>query len=664
MAENIKKKIEALRRLISENDYKYYVLSQPQISDKEYDDLLRKLRGLEEKYPQYKSPDSPTVRVSGGLLAGFPSLRHRQKMLSLDNAYSFDEISDWEERLRKALGAGERIEYAVELKIDGVSANLTYAKGRLLTAATRGDGQTGEDITGNVRTIKSVPLLLRGTDAPQLIEVRGEIYMENSDFESVNSQRKEAGLELFANPRNAASGSLKLLDRAEVAKRRLNFFAHSLGACEGVVFSAQWDYLSRIKRWGIRVNPDSRLCRDSQEAISYCRQWQDRRLSLPYQVDGIVIKVNDLRQQEILGFTHKSPRWAIAYKFPAQQATTKVIEVSNSVGRTGIITPVAVLEPVECAGVVIKHATLHNFDEIKRLELKAGDRVLLERAGDVIPKIVKVVTHSGKTAVPVPRVCPVCSERVVKEKEEDVAYRCLNSSCPAQLERGLLHFASRQAMDIEGMGESVVEQLVRLKLVRNFADIYKLKSSHLARLELFKDKKISNLLAAIHASKTRPLSRLLYALGIRHVGEKAAYLLAVHFGALERLAAGSRQELVSIREVGGVMADSILDYFSRASTKRLIEQLRKAGVNFKEAERPAGVSAFIGKTVVFTGELAGFSRSRAQALARDMGANVSSGVSKMTDLVVAGENPGSKFDKARQLGVRIITEREFVEMLK
>ncbi|MDD5731266.1 MAG: NAD-dependent DNA ligase LigA, partial [Candidatus Omnitrophica bacterium] len=576
MSLEIKKKIEDLRSKIRRHDYAYYALSMPSISDKEYDLLIDELKSLEEKYPVYKSDDSPTVRLTGGVLSGFAAVKHREKMLSLDNTYSFEELKNWEERVRKGLGASEKIEYVVELKIDGVSANITYEKGKLTKGATRGDGQTGEDVTQNIKTIRSIPLVLMGKDIPELIEVRGEVYLDKNEFIAINEEREKNGDALFANPRNAASGSLKILDTSVVSGRRLDFFAHSLGSYKGINIASHWEYFGKLKGWGVRVNPDSKLCLSIEEVLDYCNLWQEKREKLTYDIDGIVIKVNSLVQQKRLGTTLKSPRWAVAYKYPARQATTEVIRININVGRTGVITPTAELKAVECAGVVIKHATLHNFDEIKRLNIREGDRVLIERAGEVIPKVVKVVESRGKRPFLIPKTCPVCSGKVVKEKEEDVAYRCINPSCPAQLERGLLHFASRQAMDIEGMGESVVAQLVHLKLVKDFADIYRLKKEDLLKLDLFKEKKADNLLSGIQKSKAMPLSRLIYALGIRHVGEKAAYVLAGNFKTMKAFKDAGKEELESIYEIGPVIAESIADYFSQSQTKELIAELSAA----------------------------------------------------------------------------------------
>jgi DNA ligase (NAD+) len=665
MSREIKKKIENLRQRLRRHDYFYYALSQPKISDKEYDSLMRELKDAEDKYPQYKSDFSPTLRLSGAILEGFKTAKHKQKMLSLDNTYSFEELKEWEERVLRGLGRGEKIEFVVEHKIDGLSANLTYQKGKLTIGSTRGDGETGEDVTANIKTIRAIPLILNAKDAPDFIEIRGEVYMERKEFSGLNKEREKAGEVLFANPRNAASGSLKLLDTAMVAKRKLNFFAHSLGEYRGVEISSQWEYLKRLKDWGLRVNPDSKLCKNLQEAIDYCQSWQEKREKIPYDADGVVVKLNSLAQQKRLGFTSKSPRWAAAYKFAARQATTEVLKIDVNVGRTGVITPTAELKPVECAGVIIKHATLHNFNEIQRLNIREGDRVLIERAGDVIPKVVKVVENRGKEKFKIPKTCPACSGKVVKEKEEDVAYRCINPSCPAQLERGLLHFASRDAMDIQSLGEAAVEQLVKLKLVYNFADIYnKLDADNLAGLKLFKEKKINNLLAAIEKSKKKPLSRLIYALGIRHVGEKAAYLLAGQFKSMDNLVAAKKEDFDAIYEFGPVMAESIVDYFSQTQTKKLIEELKKSGVNFKEDLSAVKTGVLSGKTVVFTGELRGFSRFKAEELVRQRGGNPSSGVSNNTDLLVAGDNPGSKYDKAQKLGVKIIDEKEFSRLLE
>jgi len=664
MSEGLKKKIEKLRDEIRHHDYLYYVLDQPRISDKEYDNLMRKLKVLEDAHPEFRSKDSPTVRVSGGILEGFKTVRHKQKMMSLDNTYSFDELKDWSERVQKGLGSQEKVTYVVELKIDGVSANIAYKLGRLTIGATRGDGETGEDVTANIKTLRAIPLVLLGQDIPDFIEIRGEVYMDKKDFKRLNKEREERGEVLFANPRNAASGSLKLLDTNLVANRGLNFFAHSLGEYKGSPIATQQSFFDHLKQWGVRTNLLSKHCKDLAEAIDYCRLWQEKREKLSYEIDGVVIKVDKFSQQKRLGVTLKSPRWAVAYKFPARQATTKVLGINVQVGRTGVVTPTAELEPVECSGVIIRHATLHNFDEIKRLNIRVGDRILLERAGDVIPKVVKVVEHKGKKPFAIPKVCPVCSAKVVKEKEEDVAYRCINPSCPAQLERGLIHFASRQAMDIEGLGEAVVEQLVSKGMVKNFADIYSLSQKDLMKLELFKEKKSQKLLSAIEKSKKKGLSRIIYGLGIRNVGEKAAYLLAQKFKTMENLLQAKQEELDAIYEVGPVMAASVVEFFEQPQTRELIHKLKEAGLNFKETMIDIKKSALTGKRVVFTGELKSFSRLQAESIVRQMGGNSSSSVSRETDFVVVGESPGSKFDKAKRLGVKVINETEFKEMTR
>jgi len=663
MGTEIKKEIEKLRERIRHHDYLYYALSQPEISDKEYDDLMEKLKELEDKHPQFKTNDSPTVRLSGGILEGFKTVKHKHRMFSLDNTYSYGELRDWDERVRKGLSSSEKVEYVVELKIDGVSANITYEEGMLSIGATRGDGETGENVTQNLKTIRAMPLVLLGKNIPGFIEIRGEVYMERKDFNILNKEREREGEILFANPRNATSGSLKLLDAGLVAKRRLNFFAHSLGECEGLDILTQWDFINSLREWGMRTNLHSKLCKNLDEAIDYCGIWQEKKEKLTYDIDGIVIKVNSLSQQKKLGFTLKSPRWAVAYKYPAEQATTFVLNINLQVGRTGVITPVARLKPVECAGVIIRHATLHNFDEIKRLNVKEGDRVLIERAGEVIPKIVKVVQDKGRHAFIIPKTCPVCRGRVIKEKDEDVAYRCINPSCPKQLERGLIHFASRSAMDIEGMGEAVVGQLVRKGLVKDFADNYSLKKEDLLKLELFRDKKAQNLLDALEKSKKQPLSRLVYGLGIRHVGEKAAYVLAQRFTNLDNLIKAKQQDFDAIYEVGSVMAESIVDFFTQENTQRLIKKFKEAGLNLQEKIIPIKKSPLTGKTVVFTGELKNFSRSGVERMVRQFGGNASSSVSKNTDLVVIGKNPGSKYETAKKLGVKIISEKEFTGLI-
>ncbi|MFH1655129.1 MAG: NAD-dependent DNA ligase LigA [Candidatus Omnitrophota bacterium] len=662
-----KKEIEELRKEINHHDYRYYALNQPEISDRKYDEFMRQLKELEDKFPDLIIPESPTQRVSGQVLEGFKTVKHKTKMYSLDNTYTVDEIRDWQTRIKKLI-AHEKIEYVIELKIDGVSAALTYKKGVFALGATRGDGMSGEGVTLNLKTIRAIPLNLRGKDFPDFVEVRGEIYMDINDFRALNKEKTRKKENLFANPRNAASGSLKLLDTGLTAKRKLNCFIHSFGSIEQAKgIKTHWDFLQDSKKWGLRVNPNSKLCKDIEEVIDHCMRWQDKRDGLTYEVDGMVIKVNALTQQEKLGFTLKSPRWAIAYKFPAHQVTTEIKDIKVQVGRTGTLTPVAELEPKKCGGVTISRATLHNFDEIERLGVKIGDRVIVERAGDVIPKIIKVVAsvRKGKEKkFSIPKQCPECGGKVTKEKEEDVAYYCINPSCPTQLERGLLHFASRTAMDIEGMGESAVQQLVRNKMVKDFVDIYSLKKEDLLKLELFKDKKVDNLIAAIEKSKAQPLSRLLFGLGIRHVGEKAAFVLAQRYASLDKLMYANVEEIQNIRDIGSVMAQSIIDFFRQEQTKKIIEKLKKASVNTQEKVIKSTSGKLLDKRFVFTGELKSFARDEAERKVQELGGEFSSSVSKNTDFVVAGENPGSKYQKAKQFGVKIISEQEFSKMIK
>jgi len=654
-------------RVIEEHNQRYYNLSAPTISDSEYDALLKELQALEEQFPELKIKNSPTQRVGALLTSAGKNITHRTKMLSLDNSYCVEDLGDWFKRVGKGL-PGETIEYVAELKIDGVSASLTYENGILTLGATRGDGTTGEDVTPNVRTVRSIPLQLNMIPKqgfPKVLDVRGEVYMTRKDFATMNIRRENAGEDLFVNPRNATSGSLKLLDSRLTAERQLQFFIHSFGTIEGTQsFTTHWQFLSLVKKFGFAVNSESILCRNANEVLVFCSKWQEVRDSIPYEVDGIVIKVNDLKQQKALGTTLKSPRWAIAYKFPARQATTKVLAIEVNVGRTGVLTPVAKLEPVLCGGVTISNATLHNFDEIKRLGVNVGDRVLIERAGDVIPKIVKVVESSNtKKSFALPKHCPACHGPITKLNSEDVAYRCLNLSCPKQLERGLFHFASRKAMDIEGMGEAVVTQLLTKNHIKDFADIYFLKKEDLLKLELFKDKKADNLLAFIAGSKKQPLSRLLFALGINNIGEKAAYVIAQRFGTLDKLRKASQDEIDEIHEVGEVMAQSLFEFFHLPASERLFGRLKLAGVNMSEPQEKIVTGNLTGKKIVFTGELDGLSRLEAGQMAKEQGAEIVDSVSKKTDYVVVGDKPGSKYNKAQSLGVKVLNLSEFKELI-
>ncbi|VAX36319.1 DNA ligase (NAD(+)) [hydrothermal vent metagenome] len=661
-----KKRVQFLSKELEDHNRQYYILDQPTISDKEYDVLLKELIDLEEQFPDLKLSHSPTQRVGVKLSAGAGTITHKIKMYSLDNTYSIEELKSWAQRAYKSL-PNQEIEYTVELKMDGVSAALSYVDGRFVLGATRGDGTTGEDVTHSLQTISTIPLQLIN-DFPKELDVRGEIYMNTEDFRRLNQERKRNEEVMFANPRNATSGSVKLLDSRITAKRKLSCFVHSFGLLEGEeTFTTQWTFLEKMKEWGFCVNPHSRLCKIEEEVIAFCEEFQARRDQLPYEVDGVVIKINSLAQQQQLGYTSKSPRWAVAYKFPAYQATTTVSKIVVQVGRTGVLTPVADLEPVECAGVTISRATLHNFEEVQRLKIKVGDKVLVERAGDVIPKIIKVVVPSSRQGCKIfqpPKICPECGGVIAKGKEEDVAYRCVNPSCPKQLERSLVHFAARGAMDIEGLGKVVIAQLLEKGFVQDVADIYFLTTEQLTALELFKEKKVNNLLTAIEKSKQKSLSKFLFGLGIANIGTKAASTLVQHFGSIDCLMKVAMHELEEIHEIGGVMAESIVTFFEQDKTKELIKKFKKAGVNLVEERKKKGGGRFDGKSFVFTGELKKMTRYQANDYVKVLGGNPVTSVSKKTDFVVAGGSPGSKYRKALKLGIPILTEEQFQEMLK
>jgi len=658
----VKNEIKALTKVIEGHNNRYYVLNDPVISDEEYDRLFKRLIDLEEEFPKLKSPSSPTQRVGAKVLGNLPTVRHSLGMLSLDNTYALDELKQWYERVIKGLD-GFKPALTAELKIDGLSCALTYRNGQLVLAATRGDGSTGEDVTHNAKTIRDIPLILKGKHPP-LLEVRGEVYMDKKDFAGLNQQRKNNGEVLFANPRNAAAGALKLLDARLTAQRRLRFFVHSPGLLDkNKAPATQWEFLEQAKGYGFAVSPDRRLCRDLDAVIAFCAEYASKREAIDFDVDGIVVKVNDLKLQAQLGFTLKSPRWAVAFKFPAYQASTIIKEIVVQVGRTGVLTPVAELEPVACAGVMIARATLHNFDEIKRLGVNAGDRVLLERAGDVIPKIVKVLEKHSKGEFVIPLVCPSCKGKIQKEKDEDVAYRCLNPSCPKQLERLLVHFAARGAMDIEGLGASVVGELLDKGLVKDLADIYFLKKEQLLDLDLFADKKAEKLLKGISMSKSKPLSKFLYGLGIANIGIKAAVNIASHFGSLDAIIRACHEDLQAIDEVGPVMAESVVAYFKQPQVKKLLAKFKDAGLNLSEPQKQTSGDRLEGKKFVFTGELSGITREEAGLWVENQGGKVVSAVSKSLDFLVVGENPGSKFAQAKQLGINILNQKEFEEMV-
>jgi DNA ligase (NAD+) len=660
-AERLKK----LREEIAHHDYCYYILAEPEISDTEYDRLLKELLGLEKEFPDLITPDSPSQRVSGTAVSGFAPVKHRIPMLSLDNTYNENEILEWDDRLERALGA-RNVDYVVEPKIDGVSASVLYENGVFTQGATRGDGLTGEDVTQNLKTVRSLPLKLNAP-FPKLLEVRGEVYMNKTDFLKYNKQQEARGMEIFANPRNATAGSLRQKDPAITSSRPLRFFVHSFGSAEGISWHNHWEFLKTCARMGLPIPDKIARCSTIMECTRQCRALEKERNDLLYDIDGAVIKVNLFALRQKVGSTQKSPRWAVAYKFEAQQATTQVLDIIASVGRTGTVTPVAKLKPVACGGVTISNATLHNFDEVKRLGIKIGDWVLIQRAGEVIPQVLKVIEsrRTGKErAFPIPTVCPVCDGQISKEREIDVAYRCSNLACPAQIIRGLIHFASRDAMDIEGMGEVAVNQLVQKKLVNDFADIYSLTLKDVRKLELFAEKRADNLIKAIAGSKTRPLSRVVYGMGIRHVGQKAAMTLAMKFRTMDALMRASEAELRAIHEVGPVMAQAISDFSSLPGTKTLINRLKRAGLTMREEipERKSP-SMLEGKTLVLTGSLESLSRSEAERRIRELGGNAAGSVSKNTDFVVAGSEPGSKLDKARKLGVKVISEKDLLKLL-
>ncbi|MFH1723928.1 MAG: NAD-dependent DNA ligase LigA [Elusimicrobiota bacterium] len=661
--------IKKLREEILEHDRRYYIENKPAISDEEYDRLLTRLRRLEEDNPGHASPDSPTQRVGGGVSTEFTPVQHATPMLSLDNSYSADDIRAWDERVRKGLGRDPSA-YVVEAKIDGVSLSLTYESGRLVLGGTRGDGRTGEDVTPNVRAIRAIPLSLRGPDIPRRLDVRGEVYLEKAEFERINRELKAAGEAPFVNPRNCASGSLRQKDPRVTATRRLRFFAHSLGrVAGGREPDSHSDFLDACRALGFATTGVRRRCRDIEEMIAFYDEFKERLSSLPYEIDGLVAKVDARDEARRLGATAKSPRWAMAFKYPGRQATTKVRGVTFSVGRTGVVTPVAELEPVFLSGVTISSATLHNFAEVERLGVEVGDTVVIERAGDVIPKVVEAVKGGrGGRAMPrpirPPKTCPVC-EGTVRKEEGFVAHRCINPSCPAQIKRKLLHFASRDGLDIEGFGEAVVEQLVDGGRVKDIADLFTLTKDGLLELELFADKKAMNLLAQIERSKSKPLSRLLYALGIAQVGEKTARDLAARFGSMDALSRADEDALERVPEIGPIVAASVASFFRQAPVRSLLKKLVESGLRMTEPEAPVSAEApLAGKTFVLTGELESMTRGQADERIRMLGGKTSSSVSKKTSYVVAGAAPGSKAAKAARLGVQTLSERDFLEMLR
>ena len=665
MAGEIAKRLDRLRKEIRRHDYRYYILNQPEISDQQYDELFAELKKLEAQHPELVTPDSPTQRVAGQPLEGFASIRHSLPMLSIDNTYNAEELKAFDERVRKQLKTSD-YDYVVELKIDGLAVSLRYEGGCLLTGATRGDGEVGDDVTANIRTIRSVPLcLVDGDKVPTLLEVRGEVYMPTKSFVALNKARAEAGETAFANPRNAAAGSLKLLDARITATRNLSFFAYALGETSEPLGEDHWRTLQRLKQFGLPVNPHIKKAKDIDEVIEICMSWADRRSKLDYQIDGMVIKINRYDQRRILGATGRAPRWCISYKFPAERAQTIVESIAVQVGKTGALTPVANLQPVLLAGTTVKRASLHNFDEMRRLDVRPGDTVLIEKAGEIIPQVVEVKKEfrpEGAEPFPVPKKCPNCGTEVVKE-EGYVYVRCPNPDCYGQLKERLRYFAGRDQMDIEHLGIALIEQLIETSLVKSFADIYRLRKDDLLGLERMGEKSAQNVLDAIEASRTRPLWRFLAALGIRHVGGQSAQVLADHFGSLDALMNAGQEELQAIDQVGPVMAESVYQYFRNPRHRAVIDDLLAAGVRPQPAAPKKWTGNLQGKTVVITGTLKDFSRPQAEQAVREAGGKTSSSVSKKTDFLVAGEDPGSKLQKARVLNVEIIDEERFKRWL-
>jgi len=664
---SIKKEIEGLREKLRHHEYRYYVLDDPEISDAAYDRLMERLKGIEAAHPELITPDSPTVRVGGAPRDGFQTVRHARAMLSLDNAFSYDGLRDFDRRVREGSGK-EKIEYIAEHKFDGLSISLQYGDGVLVRGVTRGDGTTGEDVTPNVKTIRSIPLqvdtaVLKKAKLPSDFEVRGEVLMTRKAFEALNRQQEQSGGKIFVNARNSAAGAVRVLDPSITAARRLDFFAYYLFVDGKVPFPRHSDSLAALKQLHFRASDDWKLCSGIDAVIAYCEDWDAKREKLPYEIDGVVIKVNSTPIQNELGYTAKAPRWAIAYKYPARQETTVVNDIIVQVGRTGALTPVAVLEPVQVGGVTVSRSTLHNMDEVERLGLQIGDTVLIERAGEVIPHVLKVVKE-GKSRKPfrMPKNCPECSSTIHKS-EGEVAYRCVNAACPAKRKESLLHYASRHAMNIDGLGDKIVDQLVDKGLVKDVADLYGLKEDQVAALDRMAEKSAQNLLAEIEGSKKNSLARLIYALGMRFVGERTGQLLAEHFSSLEELAAAKEDQLVAVPEVGPKVAAAIAEFFSEAANRQLIKKLHKAGVHPTAEKREVKSDKLAGKSFVFTGGLANRSREEAGELVQQHGGKVSGSVSKKTDYVVVGSDPGSKYDKAKELGVTVLTEAEFEKLL-
>ena len=663
--EALREEIRALTAQVEDHGYRYHVLDDPVITDSEYDELFRRLSRLEQEHPELALPNSPTAKVGGPPVERFDTVRHTLPMLSLDNVTNPDELADFEQRIQRFLKTDDPLEYVVEPKIDGIGVELVYEDGDLRVGSTRGDGANGEDITQNVRTIRSVSLSLRGggSAVPRLLEVRGEVFYPTEGFQRLNRQREEAGEYVFANPRNAAAGALKQLDSKITAGRPLDLFCHGMGTVEPAQFGSHAEFLAALRDWGLKPVPLTRVCGSVEEVVAYQEEMETRRDELPYEIDGVVVKVNSLELQRRLGQIARSPRWAMAYKFKPRQSTTRIVDIQPQVGRTGTLTPVASLEPVQLAGVTVRNASLHNMDEIERKDIRVGDAIVIERAGDVIPYVVRVLAEQrdgSERRFEMPARCPMCRSQVYRE-EGEAAYRCVGLACPAKLKESLKFFGSRNALDIEGLGEKLIDQLVAKKLVADSADLYGLEEEALASLERMGAKSAQNLVRELARSRDTTLDRFVTALGIRHVGEATAKVLGEHFGSLDAIMAADEEALTEVRDVGPEVAKSIAGFFADDANRRVIEKLRAAGFRLKAEARAEG--ALTGLSFVLTGSLETMSRSEAQKSITALGGRVAGSVSGKTDYVVAGADPGSKADKARELGVRILDEDELREML-
>jgi len=658
-----------LRARIRHHEERYYVLNDPEISDAEFDALMNELETLEQEHPDLVTPDSPTQRVGGRPVEGFESVYHQVPMLSLDNSYNEEELSGFDDRLRRAIGSGgdvpPAVDYVTELKIDGLSISLTYEDGRLVRGVTRGDGTRGEDVTSNVRTIRAIPLALPGQVHGHL-EIRGEVYLPRAAFDRLNREREERDEPVFANPRNAAAGTMRNLDPTEVARRGLSAFVYQLIGPPDVVPGRHSDTLALLRKWGMPVESNWRRCAGVGEVLAYCERWKEGRRALPFDTDGVVIKLDDVPLRDKAGTTSKFPRWAIAFKFPAEQATTKLLRIEVNVGRTGAVTPFAVLEPVRLSGSTIQLATLHNEQEVARRDIRPGDYVLIEKGGEVIPKVVKPVLSLREPGVEpwvMPKACPSCGSTLQKPEHEAV-WRCVNSACPAKFRRSLEHFASRRAMNIEGLGEALVEQVIAAGLVRDFADVYRLTAEQVQALERMGKKSAEKLLKQIDGSRSNDPWRLVYGLGIRYVGERVAQVLINAFGSIEALEGAAVEQLQSVNEIGPVVAASVREYFDEPRNRELVGRLREAGVKTVGKKAPAAaIGALAGKSFVLTGTLSAMSRDEAAAAIQALGGKVTGSVSRKTSCVVVGADPGSKLDKARELGVEVADEAAFLRLI-